>query len=147
MYRSNIAIGVAIIIIIVICLPNLALSISSIVIGAQNLGTTCDANSFIKLGVWLIVYGSVLLIGCVVSIIGIILSRKIIYISIGSQTTFVVIWFIIGWIAMYRDSIQCDALNHPLWAMCLAVQIIQSISFGCTILCGKRAVDSSKEEN
>lgn len=123
--------------VIVICIFNIgiacALSIASIVIGSQYMsGVTCDANSFIRLSTWLITYGSVNLAGAIAAVFVVIAIlneiapvASIIYLVLLGLFNFA--WNIVGAVALFRDSPACQSLSYSLWAMVLAVLIVQWI--------------------
>ncbi len=131
-------IGTAVVAIIVISIFGvgipLAFSIASLVIGSQNMAATCDAGSFMLLSNWLIVYGSVNLVGTLVALtIVIMIALESPWGAIGSIVYLVLLsffnlaWNIVGAVALFRDGMNCQTLSYSLWAMTLAVLIIQWI--------------------
>lgn len=120
----------------------LALSIAGIVIGSQNMMTTCDhmPGYFMSLSTWLIVFGSVTLGFVVMAVLALALlisghpSFFILYlISSILGGLFMLAWNIIGAVALFRDSPSCQSLSYSLWAMTLAVLIFQWV--GMLITC------------
>ena len=124
----------ALVLLFLVCV-SATFSIVSIVIGAQNLNSTCDASSFIRLSIWLIVYGSVNLIvlagflapnGRVISVL--------IYVT---DIIWNLAWNIVGAVALFRDSALCQSESQTLWGMTLAVLIWQWLHFA--VICfGKK---------
>jgi hypothetical protein len=79
---------------------------------------------------WLLTYGIVVLCSAAVQIVTIILIEKlfILYILVTLLVgMFMFAWNIVGAVALFRDSPACANEAYPLWAMCLAVLIIQWI--------------------
>ena len=121
----------------------LGLSITSIVIGTQNIDATCDktiSSWFMPLSIWLIVYGSVNLpfVICNVAVIYFLIKeRKDImkhynkYQIVGGL--FIIAWNIVGAVALFRDAYLCQSEAYSMWAMVLAVLIVQwiFIFIGC----------------
>lgn len=113
---------------------SLAFSIASLVIGTQYMTSLCDVNSFIRLSTWLIVYGSVNLAAVCCAIL------VVIMLAIEHDSTIIVnysytigfglfglAWNIVGAVALFRDSAGCQTAAYSMWAMTLAVLIIQWI--------------------
>ena len=121
----------------------LAFSIASVVIGAQNMATTCDhmvPSAFMSLSTWLIVYGSVSLAFVVLALLSIVLlvvqSDAFYGVYLGTNIPgglFMLAWNIVGAVALFRDSAACQTLTYPIWAMTLAVLIFQWV--GMVITC------------
>ena len=112
----------------------LAFSIASLVIGSQNMNTTCDhsATSFLSLSTWLIVYGSLTLVFVVMAAVSIsllITGHASFFITYAFTAIlgglFMFAWNIVGAVSLFRDSPTCQSLAYSMWAMTLAVLIFQ----------------------
>lgn len=124
--------------IIVLCIFGvgvaLAFSIAAIVIGSQYMNVLCDINSFIRLSTWLIVYGSVNLFGafCALGVVLTLVAENG-YAMVGNIVYLIVLglfnlaWNIVGAVALFRDSMSCQTYSYSLWAMTLAILIVQWI--------------------
>ena len=128
----------------------LAFSIASIVIGSQNLDATCDDASFIPLSTWLFAYGGVQLFFVVTGIIAVVLlimdhaSAFILWVvGLILASLFMLAWNIVGAVALFRDSPSCMDNSYSLWAMTLAVLIIQWISLFVSCCTGTRTKQES----
>ncbi len=122
---------------------SLAFSIASIVIGTQYMASTCDLNSFIRLSTWLIVYGSVNLFGVVCAALVVYMLATEHYATMAVNIGYLIVlglfglaWNIVGAVALFRDSMSCQSAAYSLWAMTLAVLIIQWI--GMLVSCCSR---------
>ena len=120
----------------------LAFSIASLVIGSQNMGTTCDhsATSFLSLSTWLIVYGSLTLVFVVMTAVAITLlitGSAGFFVTYGVTAIlgglFMFAWNIVGAVSLFRDSPTCQTFAYSMWAMTLAVLIFQWV--GMVISC------------
>jgi hypothetical protein len=121
---------------------SLAFSIASIVIGSQYMNSLCDMHTFIRLSTWLIVYGSVNLVGvlCATTVVIFLVTEH--YLALGFNIGYLVLlglfnlaWNIVGAVALFRDSMSCQSNSYSIWAMTLAVLIIQWI--GMLVSCFK----------
>lgn len=96
----------------------------------------CGAQSSPQLWTWLLTYGIVVLCTAAVQIISIVLIEKLfaLYIVVTLLVgLFMFAWNIVGAVALFRDSPTCQRWAYDLWAMCLAVLIIQWVGmlFSC----------------
>jgi len=124
----------------------LAMSIASIVIGAEHQNAPCSDKALVPLSTWLFVYGGVtlgLVVGAIVAVIMLLLDHPsgmvvwIIGLVLGSL--FMLAWNIVGAVSLFRDSHTCLDQEYPLWAMTLAVLIVQWIGFVLSCCSGGRS--------
>ena len=143
--------GSSIVAVVLICIfgigAPLAVSIASVVIGSEFMDSWCDVNSFIRLSTWLLVYGSVNLLGCFcAAAVVVTLVTEHPWASVGNILYLVLLglfnlaWNIVGAVALFRDSMSCQSYSYSLWAMTLAVLIIQWVSMVAQ-LCSKKNND------
>ncbi|AYV77266.1 MAG: hypothetical protein Barrevirus25_9 [Barrevirus sp.] len=117
----------------------IAFGISSVYIGSQNMNTLCDktvSSWFLSLSTWLIVYGSITLFYGVLSVATLTLwitqhnSFSGLYLgTVIPIGLFMFAWNIVGAVALFRDAYPCQTQAYSLWAMVLAVLIIQWIGY------------------
>ena len=149
---SAVIVSVVLISVFMIASP-LAFGIGSLVIGTQNMGATCDhivPTSFMSLSTWLIVYGSITIAFAVLAIAALFMLITghaafmiMLLVVLIPNFLFMFAWNIVGAVALFRDSYPCQTTAYPLWAMTLAVLIIQWIGMVAACCTGK----SSKESN
>ena len=117
-----------------------SLAIASCVILVNNWNADCDAV-WLSLSAWLLVYFILqilyLVVGCICGFyrttrIG---SMAIIY-SIIVKHSLLIIWCIIGAIALFGYSSECQTVAYSLWAMTLSVLIIELILICILLLVG-----------
>merc|ERR1711991_126475 len=109
--------------------------IPSIIIAANNTqagdpDVGCSRNGKPPLPTWHMVYGIVVLVTAAIQIVCIILinKAKILFILVTLVVgLFMFAWNIVGAVSLFRDSGECKDTNYSLWAMTLAVLIIQWI--------------------
>ena len=118
----------------ILSLIQLIIGIVAVVFGDKNLDDMCS-DSFLHLGIWMIVQGSVFLVACaslcpLVCFLGELgLGIYIAFISL--YGLFELIWSIIGGVILWRDSLPCNDLNPSFYAAASAVVIISLILVCC----------------
>jgi hypothetical protein len=115
--------------------PTTALIIASYVILALNWDAACD-GTMMPLPVWLLVFAIFETLYLIKSAVSAYYRKtdtgsKTLSYGAGINQLFMIIWNIIGAVALFRDSDDCQTALYPLWAMVLAVLIIQWIVMGC----------------
>lgn len=127
--------------------PAVALGIASLVIADQNPDINCD-GSMMPLPLWLNVFGGISLGMCgflIVALLLLICGTRVgfyAYLGIGVlYQLFMVAWNVVGAVALFRDSSDCQEAVHPIWAMTLSVLIIQWIGFFFSCCCSRRATN------
>lgn len=134
--------------------PTIVLGIVSFVYAGENWNASCDSD-WMPLPVWLVVAGVVSIVFAVVqlSVYTISLCAGLVkktfaipFIVLHSGLSFLyliflLVWVIIGGVALFKDGSNCQDDAHSLWAMSLAVFIIESVSLvailcasGCSVL-------------
>ncbi len=150
MKAAIIIFGVALLIIFI--LPTLAVSIASFVVAAQNMDATCD-STMVSLPVWLHVNGAVSLAVALFMICtfgafmatlqwGVLIPFGVVAVL---YSLFNFAWNVVGAVALFRDSMDCLEQTTPLWAMTLAVLILQWLTMISTC-CGSTKIKSSIED-
>ena len=128
-------------------IPGLALGIASLVIAAQNPDITCD-GTMIPLPTWLNVYGGTALGMC--GVLAIAIALLTCGVPIGMYTyagigifhhIFMIAWNVVGAVSLFRDSTDCKDAVYSIWAMTLAVLIVQWIGFASNCCRRNRATD------
>ena len=139
---------------VVVVVPTLFVSLASILIGAQNQDVTCDDGAVVELSTWLIVSGSLSLIGVFIFIIFCDLGMGS-HIDLGTRSPIVFIvtivlyllftlpWNIVGAFALFHDSSACKDQAYDLWAMTLAALINQWINILFS-LCSRRGIKAAE---
>lgn len=143
--------SILICIIFTVFLPEFCVSIASFIIAAQNSHTTCDDQSVILLSTWLNINGFVGICFVVCTLVlgvfavsseePMIMCPLVIIIILFSL--FNIAWNIVGAVALFRDSMACQTVAHPLWAMTLASLILQWISIFCE--CGSVKITNKEK--
>lgn len=115
--------------------PTFIVSVTSFGIAGTNKDAACDTSSVVKLSTWLFVNAAVSLGYCVGGLFLCYLHFKTTrarffgYLLLSTLLTclFKLPWNIIGAVSLFRDSGSCYAASYSLWAMVLAVLILQWI--------------------
>lgn len=127
--------------------PAIALGIAALVIADQNPDITCD-GTMMPLPLWLNVFG-----GTALGLSGFLVLALVLltcgtaiglYAYIGIAVLyqlFMIAWNVVGAVALFRDSSDCQEAVHPIWAMTISVLIIQWVGFLFSCCCTRRATD------
>ena len=126
----------------------IAMAIPSFVIGSQWVGTPCAQQAVVPLSTWLFAYGGVQLGIAVFGVAAILLlisehysSTAVAGVGMALSGLFMFAWNIVGGVALFRDAHTCLDQAYPLWAMTLAVLIMQWIGMVATCCTGKSSTD------
>lgn len=140
---------IIIVLIIAVILPTIVVSIVSLVIAKNHENTPCD-GAMMPLPIWLRVYGGCGLAMSIALILAVVLlfcdnpaglyMYAVVYIL---MAVFMFAWNIVGAVALFRDSNNCLKTDNPLWAMTLAVLIIQWIGMIVTCCKAKKRRDDT----
>lgn len=150
--------------------PAIVLGVWTFVYAGKNWDTSCDSD-WISLPVWLVVSGVVSIVFAVTSIVFVVVQLGICAISwyagLVKKTyvipfvvlhsglsllylIFLIVWAIIGRVALFKDGSNCQDDISSLWAMSLAVFIIEIFSLfailctsGCFILLNVKTATAS----
>ena len=118
---------------------HLVISIVAISYGSANVEEMCS-DSFIHLGVWMIVQGIVMLVmACGAGPLTCLGFQKV-YIALASlYGLFELIWIIMGGVILWRDSQSCKTMDPIFYQASMAVVIIsisvQLLLFSCKHPC------------
>ena len=128
--------------------PTLAVSIAGFVIGGRHLDATCDDTAVMQLSTWLFVYGGVglgmvvcIIIALIMLIMGAAWAFVVLIATLIPCQLFMLAWNIVGAVSLFKDSGACQTQAYDLWAMTLAVLIIQWIGFFITCCSAKARND------
>ena len=115
-----------------VCVQAVAFGVPALVISGQQWGAVCSAASLPPLYTWLLVYGVVALsaaalLAPLVCCLRRPAAKALFLALLCAAGLFNFAWNIVGAVALFRDAPQCYSQNHSLWAMTLAVLIIQWI--------------------
>ena len=130
--------------------PAIALGIAALVIADQNQDITCD-GTMMPLPMWLNVFGGTGLGLCGFLILALLLltcgTPVGMYAYVGIAVLyqlFMIAWNVVGAVALFRDSSDCQEAVHPIWAMTLSVLIIQWIGFCFSCCCTSRVTNDDE---
>lgn len=116
-------------------LPTFSICLASCVILSLYWNAACD-GSMMPLPVWLLVFFIFESLYLVKSAVSAYNRQKrsaaMVYACgvVGNQV-FLIIWNIVGAVALFRDAPECQYALYSLWAMVLAILCLQWISMGC----------------
>ena len=121
-------------------IPELVIIILAIVFGTEYWNNNCG-GTMMPLPIWLVVLGSVATVALVVSGITIFFKDDeyglhVLGSSLFTFGVFLIIWNIVGAVALFRDSSECKKVAKPLWNVVLAILIIQWILMCIYCCCG-----------
>ena len=121
-------------VLLLVVLPNFAVSIAGFVIAGIHWDGTCSDTAVVKLPIWLVVSGSIST-GCLlVMVVGMIIGMMTEYTGVIYFTMFwlkfisgmfLVAWNILGALSLFMDSMNCRNSDFSLWAVTIATLVIQ----------------------
>ena len=118
--------------------PIAAIIVISMFISIQNFNTNCG-GSLISLPMWLIINSCLIILSLIEAMINFSYDstirnemincrvRVIFSITLILDLVFKIIWTIIGYVALFRDSMDCYTNVYSLWTMTLLAIIVSSM--------------------
>ena len=112
--------------------------------------TPCSTQALIPLSTWLFAYGGVQLFLVLIGVLALVMFifehiaafiLWIILMVVGGLFMFA--WNIVGAVSLFRDANTCMDQAYPLWAMTLAVLIVQWIGMCVSCFSSKASNDSA----